>query len=137
RSSLASPSPGRHRLPGRLALADGRDRGEPGEPAGNQARLVTRCLRTLAGAMVIVWAFRLDGYLTFAPWLAVAVAALGFTGLCAVVVSWLPACAVSDARQHQIGWIAIAAIVAGLALWSYFQVFIVPDYGTDEIAFDQ
>ena len=24
-----------------------------------------------------------------------------------------------------------------LALWSYFQVFIAPDYGTDEIAFDQ
>ena len=24
-----------------------------------------------------------------------------------------------------------------LALWSYLQVFIAPDYGTDEIAFDQ
>ena len=27
--------------------------------------------------------------------------------------------------------------VVALALWSYFQVFIAPDYGTDEIAFDQ
>jgi uncharacterized membrane protein len=87
--------------------------------------------------MVIVWAFRLDGYLTFTPWLAVAVATLGFTGLCAIVVAWLPASVVSDVRQHQIGWIAIAAAVAGLALWSYFQVFIAPDYATDEIAFDQ
>jgi uncharacterized membrane protein len=87
--------------------------------------------------MVIVWAFRLDGYLTFTPWLALAVAILGLTGLCAIVVAWLPACVVSDARQHQVGWIAVAAVVAGLVLWSYFQVFIAPDYGTDEIAFDQ
>jgi uncharacterized membrane protein len=87
--------------------------------------------------MVIVWAFRLDGYLTFTPWLALAVGALGFTGLSTIVVAWLPTSVVSDARQHQIGWIAVAAAAAGLALWSYFQVYIAPDYGTDEIAFDQ
>ena len=31
----------------------------------------------------------------------------------------------------------LAAVLIALALWSYFQVFIAPDYGTDEIAFDQ
>ena len=27
--------------------------------------------------------------------------------------------------------------MAALAIWSYFQVYMAPDYGTDEIAFDQ
>ncbi len=31
----------------------------------------------------------------------------------------------------------LIAVLAGFALWSYFQVYIAPDYGTDEIAFDQ
>jgi uncharacterized membrane protein len=99
--------------------------------------VVTRCLRSLAGAFVIVWAFRLDGYLTFTPWLALPVVFLGLTGLLAIVIAWLPQSLVSGKRQHQIGWITIAAVVAGLALWSYYQVFIAPDYGTDEMAFDQ
>jgi uncharacterized membrane protein len=98
---------------------------------------VTRCLRSLAGAFVIVWAFRLDGYLTFTPWLALPVVFLGLTGLFAIVVAWLPQSVVSSQRQHQIGWITIVAVVVGLALWSYYQVFIAPDYGTDEMAFDQ
>jgi uncharacterized membrane protein len=143
RSSLASPPAGRHRLPGRLTLASRRASGgdhAPGQAeslAGSETLLVTRCLRSLAGAFVIVWAFRLDGYLTFTPWLAVLVALLGLAGLSAIVAAWLPASLLPDARQHQIGWITIAAIVAGFVLWSYYQAFLAPDYATDEIAFDQ
>ncbi len=44
---------------------------------------------------------------------------------------------ISERRQHLIGWGALPAIIAALAIWSYFQVFTAPDYGTDEIAFDQ
>ena len=58
-------------------------------------------------------------------------------GLLAIVTAWLPDQVLSERRQHQIGWAALAAIIAALAIWSYFQVFIAPDYGTDEIAFDQ
>jgi len=137
RSSLASLLPGRLRLPGRLAPADGPASGEPDISIEGESSLVTRCLRSLAGAFVIVWAFRLDGYLTFTPWLALPVVFLGLTGLLAIVIAWLPQSLVSGKRQHQIGWITIAAVVAGLALWSYYQVFIAPDYGTDEMAFDQ
>src|SRR5215469_11271303 len=73
RSSLASLLPGRLRLPGRLAPADGPASGEPDISIEGESSLVTRCLRSLAGAFVIVWAFRLDGYLTFTPWLALPV----------------------------------------------------------------
>jgi uncharacterized membrane protein len=136
RSSLASLLPGRFRLPGKPAA-----RGLDGETAGllqdTESSLVTRCLRSLAGAFVVVWAFRLDGYLTFTPWLAVPVVILGLAGLLIIVAAWLPEWLVSNRRQHQIGWITIAAVVLALALWTYYQIFIAPDYGTDEMAFDQ
>jgi uncharacterized membrane protein len=96
-----------------------------------------RTLRTLAGAMAISWSFRLSGYLTFSPWLAILVAALGLGGLLAIVAAWLPAGAGSGRRQRQADWLVLIAVLAGFALWSYFQVYIAPDYGTDEIAFDQ
>ena len=53
------------------------------------------------------------------------------------MAAWLPESVIGEERQHLIGWAALAAVLAALALWSYFQVFIAPDYGTDEIAFDQ
>ena len=95
-----------------------------------------RALRTLAGASVVAWAFRLSGYLTLAPWLAAPVAALGLTGLLVIVTGWLPG-AESTRMLRRADWAVLAAALAGLALWSYFQVYISPDYGTDEIAFDQ
>jgi uncharacterized membrane protein len=104
--------------------------------AGDHA-WVARALQTLAGAFVVSWSFRLTGYLTFAPWLAAPIVALGFTGLLVIVAAWMPETAIGSRRQHQIGWVALAAVIAGLALWSYFQVFVSPDYSTDEVAFDQ
>jgi uncharacterized membrane protein len=84
-----------------------------------------------------MWGFRLDGYLTFTPWLAIPVSILGLTGLTVIVAAWLPRSVLSERRQHQIGWITLAAVIAGLGLWAYYQVFIAPDYATDEVAFDQ
>ncbi len=96
-----------------------------------------RALRTLAGVFVVTWSFRLSGYLTFATWLAIPVALLGLMGLLAIVAAWLPDSVLGSRRQQQIDWGVLLAVLAALALWSYFQVFIAPDYGTDEIAFDQ
>jgi uncharacterized membrane protein len=96
-----------------------------------------RALRSLAGLFVVIWSFRLSGYLTVTPWLAIPVAFLGLTGLLVIVAAWLPGSVLGSRRQHQIGWIALAGVIVALGLWSYFQVFISPDYGTDEIAFDQ
>ena len=62
---------------------------------------------------------------------------LGLGGLLAIVAAWLPEPVIGNRRQRQIDWAVLVAVLAALALWSYFQVFIAPDYGTDEIAFDQ
>jgi uncharacterized membrane protein len=101
------------------------------------APIATRALRSLAGVFLLTWAFRISGFGTFASWSAVPIVLLGLLGLLAFVVAWLPSSVVSERRQHQAGWIALTAIIAALAIWSYFQVFTAPDYGTDEIAFDQ
>ena len=139
------------RLPGRLAtmpsrLAGSRDgrptRAQPGSSALDEARTggtswTERILRTLAAVFLVTWSFRLSGYLTFGPWLAIPVVLLGLTGLLAIVVAWLPQGAVSRRLQRQVDVAVLVAVIAGLGLWSYFQVYIAPDYGTDEIAFDQ
>jgi uncharacterized membrane protein len=107
----------------------------PGQDA--RTGLAPRVLRSLAGVFVITWAFRISGYSTFASWSAIPIVVLGLAGLLVIVAAWLPDSVLSGRRQREIGWVALAAVIAGLAIWSYFQVFIAPDYGTDEIAFDQ
>jgi uncharacterized membrane protein len=103
---------------------------------GAGTRTATRVLRSLAGICVIAWAFRISGYVTFAGWAAIPIIGLGLTGLLVIAAAWLPDSVLGD-RQRQVGWVALAAVIAGLAVWSYFQVFTVSDCGTDEIAFDQ
>ena len=118
----------------------GNGQASPAVPARGPDRdvaLVARVLRSLAGVFVVTWSFRLFGYLTFVPWLAIPVTLLGLTGLLVIVAAWLPVSVLGSRRQHQIGWISLVAVIAALALWSYLQVFIAPDYATDEIAFDQ
>ena len=96
-----------------------------------------RALRTLAGAFLVTWSFRLSGYLTSGPWLAVAVAVLGLAGLLAIIAAWLPERVLGRRAQHQIDWAGADPGPRRARAWSYFQVFTAPDYGTDEIAFDQ
>ena len=86
---------------------------------------------------VVTWSFRLSGYVSFGPWLAVPVALLGLTGLLALVMAWLPVHLLGGRRQHQVDVAVLVAVVVALALWSFFQVYLAPDYGTVEIAFDQ
>jgi uncharacterized membrane protein len=123
-------------------VVDAPDRGwHPGAADGgvtdNETTWVGRGLRALAGVFVVTWSFRLSGYLTFAPWLAVPVMVLGLAGLLVIVAAWLPGSVLGSRRQDQIGWAALVAAIIALALWSYFQIFTNAAYGTDEVAFDQ
>ena len=104
---------------------------------GGGAPVATRALRSVAGVFIVTWAFRISGYVTFASWSAIPIVVLGLAGLLVITAAWLPESVLSDRRQHQIGWGALAAVIAGLVVWSYFQVFTAPDYGTDEMAFNQ
>jgi len=117
--------------------AHARERSQAGGTRLGGTPLTSRALRSLAGVFVLTWAFRISGYGTFASWSAIPVVLLGLLGLLLIVAAWLPTSVLSEHRQHLIGWGALAAIIAALAIWSYFQVFTAPDYGTDEIAFDQ
>lgn len=116
-----------------LARAAGRS----GEADGDTTAWTERALRTLAAVFVVTWSFRLSGYLTFGTWLAIPVVLLGLTGLLAVVAAWLPGGTLAGRRQRQIDIAVLAAVIVALGIWCYFQIYIAPDYGTDEVAFDQ
>ncbi len=109
----------------------------PGAVNADPSAWAERALRTLAAVFVVTWSFRLSGYLTFGTWLAVPVVLMGLIGLMAIVAAWLPAGTLGRVRQRQIDLVVLAAVIAALALWCYFQIYISPDYGTDEVAFDQ
>jgi uncharacterized membrane protein len=108
-----------------------------GEADGDTTAWTERTLRTLAAVFVITWSFRLSGYLTFGTWLAIPVVLLGLTGLLAIVAAWLPSGTLAGRRQRQIDIAVLAAVIVALGIWCYFQIYIAPDYGTDEVAFDQ
>ena len=108
-----------------------------GEADGDTTAWTERTLRTLAAVFVITWSFRLSGYLTFGTWLAIPVVLLGLTGLLAIVAAWLPSGTLAGRRQRQIDLAVLAAVIVALGIWCYFQIYIAPDYGTDEVAFDQ
>lgn len=107
------------------------------EADGDTTAWTERTLRTLAAVFVVTWSFRLSGYLTFGTWLAIPVVLLGLTGLLAVVAAWLPSGTLAGRRQRQIDIAVLAAVIVALGIWCYFQIYIAPDYGTDEVAFDQ
>jgi len=117
--------------------ADPADGPRPRPGGDDETSIGTRVLRSLAGVAVVTWAFRISGYVTFATWSVIPVVALGLVGLLVITAAWLPDAVLSHRRQHQIGWVALAAVIVALGIWSYFQVFTAPDYGTDEMAFDQ
>ena len=96
--------------------------------------LGTRASWTLAGAVVISWAFLLYGYSDSYPWLAYLEVLVGFFGLGVVSVAWLHN---GDSFPRNFGWIALGVSIFVFLLWCWIQVRIAPNYGTDEAAFDQ
>jgi uncharacterized membrane protein len=108
-----------------------------GEADGDAAAWTERTLRTLAAVFLVTWSFRLAGYPTFGTWVAVPVVIMGLTGLLALVAAWLPRDTLTSRRLHQIDLVVLAAVIVALGIWCYFQIYTAPDYGTDEVAFDQ
>jgi uncharacterized membrane protein len=91
---------------------------------------------SVAGLTLVVWGFRLFGYVDMYPALGAAVAVLVIWGLGTVAAVWLP--------RRPVAWVeralaaaTVALTAVGFFLWSYLQVVVAPGYGTDELAFDQ
>lgn len=91
----------------------------------------------LAGVVVLFWALQLVVSITLEPWLTLAVVALGAWGLVVVAFGLAPSALSSRLRVTTFAWVTLVAVLVGLALWSYFQVYNSPAYPTDEVAFDQ
>ncbi|SRR5579875_9369 len=104
-------------------------RANPLSPAG-------RAWWSVAGLTVLMWGFRLFGYVDMYPMLSVAAVVLALWGLGTVVAVWLPR-AVDPRVARVFAGVTLLLAVGGFVLWSYLQVVTSPSYGTDEIAFDQ
>jgi uncharacterized membrane protein len=91
---------------------------------------------TVAGIISLLWGLRLWGYGTLVPAVVVPGLVLSAWGLFLMSAAWIPG-VLSGRRGSWILAITIGLTVVALALWSYTQVFTVPAYGTDEMAFDQ
>ncbi len=112
---------------------------EPGlqsEQAPNRRVPMRTGAWAIAGVVSLLWGFRLWGYGTLIPMTAAPSVALSGWGLFLIAMAWSPR-ALSGRRGRVLLMITVALTVLALALWSYSQVFTVPAYGTDEMAFDQ
>jgi uncharacterized membrane protein len=95
-----------------------------------------RALWSVAGLTLVLWAVRLFGYLDQYPVLSIAVVVLGGWGLTTAAVVWKQ-WEVSRALTRSLAWATLALNGVAIALWSGVQVLLAPQYGTDELAFDQ
>lgn len=94
-----------------------------------------RALWSIAGLTLLMWAVRLFGYVDLYPAVSVAVVVLGAWGLATAAGVWVRQLNRSLARS--LAWGTLALNAAAIALWSAMQVVVAPQYGTDELAFDQ
>lgn len=83
-----------------------------------------------------MWAVRLFGYVDLYPALSVAVVVLGGWGLATAAGVW-GRWRMGSSLGRTLAWGTLALNGVAIALWSGVQVVLAPQYGTDELAFDQ
>ncbi len=91
---------------------------------------------SVAGLTLLLWAFRLFGYVDIYPLLSVPAVVLALWGIGTVAAVWQPR-RPSAWAERLLGSATVALALLGFFLWSYVQVVAAPSYGTDELAFDQ
>ncbi len=91
---------------------------------------------SVAGLTLVLWAFRLFGYVDVYPLLSVAVVVLALWGIGTVAAVWQP-CRLGPWAERALAATTMGLTLTGFFLWSYVQVVTAPSYGTDELAFDQ
>ncbi len=86
--------------------------------------------------VLILWALRLYESVSSFSIYSVAVVILGISGLIVIVSSFANWEDEKKAFQT-IGYFVLGLFIVSFFMWSFFQVFQIPNYGTDELAFDQ
>ena len=92
-----------------------------------------RASLVVCGAVVLNWSFLLYGSNDAYPFLVWFEVILGVTGLGILVMGLANA---TDFHQR-LSLVSFLATVAGFLLWSWVQIRLQPNYGTDEIAFNE
>jgi hypothetical protein len=91
---------------------------------------------TVAGLTLILWGFRLFGYVDTYPLVSIAVVVLALWGIGTIAVVWQQV-KVPSWVERSFSGATLGLTLVGFIVWSYLQVVVSPAYGTDELAFDQ
>ncbi len=120
---------------------------DDGVPPLSQLRDASMVWWSLAGVMLMLWSFKLVGWVSVYPALVPLVVVTTVWGLITVGSAWVtPSSRHRTARsrlivtQRWVRWVRVGAVVltiAGFVVWAVIQVYQAPGYGTDEMAFDQ
>jgi len=102
--------------------------------AADGGALVTRVAWCVVGVLLLWWGFTLLGAADSLSWVGLVVLLTTLMGLIVVVSSWVTA---TGSPHPLIGWAAAIVALGAFACWSWLQLRVGPNYGTDEIAFDQ
>jgi len=93
---------------------------------------------TMAGFALMLWSYKLVGWVSVYPALVPLVILTSAWGLLAVASAWVTPRRL--ALAHWVKWIRWGTVIltlVGFAAWAAIQVYQAPGYGTDEMAFDQ
>jgi hypothetical protein len=107
-------------------------------PAGDRT-WAERLLWTLVGAAIVNWSVSLLGPASYFGSVAVIMVLAGFWGVCVCVVSWLPSERTGFVERYSTGlaWLTAILLVCLFGAWAFTQIHNQPNYGTDELTFDQ
>jgi uncharacterized membrane protein len=110
-----------------------------GPPEHVQRSWAERLLWTLVGVSIMNWSIALLSPASYFEPIAVIMVFAGFYGLCVTVLSLLPVekDGLVDRYSTPLAWFTAILLVALLGAWTFVQLHNQPNYGTDELTFDQ
>jgi uncharacterized membrane protein len=108
-------------------------------PEHEERSWAERLLWTLVGIAIINWSIALLSPASDFEPVALLMVFAGFYGLCVCVFSWLPVKqnGFVDRYSVALAWFTAILLVALLGAWAFVQLHNQPNYGTDELTFDQ
>ncbi len=95
-----------------------------------------RSIWAIVGLILILWGLRVANYVTTLSWVTLFAIVSIALGLLVIFIASMAKTPYSP-ELRWVGLIALFLVVIMFGVWAYLQIYQVPGYGTDEIAFDQ